>query len=94
MKEVRSRREFLMTAAGAAACCGLTRAGTANPKSERGEAITLTRGRPHALDSCPKRGLSSCVEPGVLSTARVILDTSRWAHMRSSASCGRRSGAM
>ncbi len=34
MKEARSRREFLMTAAGAAACCGLTRAGTANPKSE------------------------------------------------------------
>lgn len=34
MKEVRSRREFLMAAAGAAACCGLTRAGTANPQSE------------------------------------------------------------
>lgn len=34
MKEIRSRREFLMAAAGAAACCGLTRAGTENPKSE------------------------------------------------------------
>jgi len=34
MKEIRSRREFLAAAAGAAACCGLTRAGTADPKSE------------------------------------------------------------
>lgn len=34
MKEVRSRREFLMATAGAAACCGLTRAATTNPESE------------------------------------------------------------
>ena len=34
MKEVPSRREFLMAAGGAAACCGLTHAEATNPESE------------------------------------------------------------
>jgi len=47
---------------------------SANPKSERGENIVLTREREHFLETASKMGRSCCGASDVRTTARVIRD--------------------